>query len=70
MPKTRLKTMKKWAKGIEKNFLQPELFYLIPWPMSQKLTEMDPSQLHWSYSDIDYPAGAFVEKEWFDQLSS
>ena len=47
----------------------PELYYFIPWPQSQILSELDEKKEHWSSADADFGQGAFVEKAWFDEVT-
>lgn len=44
-------------------------YYFIPWPDSQILLELDPEKENWSYTDPDFPSGAFVSKEWLNELA-
>jgi len=44
------------------------LYYYIPWPASQELSDIDPNnEYHIDYYDDEGLAGSFVEKTWFDK---
>ena len=46
-----------------------ELYYYIPWPDCQMLSDLDPEQYNWNWSDTCHEFGAWAKKEWFDKIN-
>ena len=43
-----------------------DLYYFIPWPKCQKIQD-SLSRDFWSFTDPEFPAGIFIDKNWFDK---